>query len=302
MADETNDKQRLDEHGLDTLLSNLSNKVASKTSLASKVDKVTSATNGNIAEFTSSGNIADSGVSVDDIVEVAEGKTATYIVNLSQNEVFNSQNDTVTTTKIITVDGTEINVSEIRKGDIILVTDTNVPDRWFGGTNVFYKMETSKIDLSSYYTRTETDAKFVEQISGKQLSTNDYSDAEKSKVENSVTSKSPISYTPSVPRDADTLGGIGASEYALKSELIDKMNVVIMDAFTSIDDFVRGVNTIAQNYNVSIPTMIRANISGHESIGIMIRWGVGFVVYILKEKNIYYSNYYSDTPHTITVV
>lgn len=39
-------------------------------------------------------------------------------------------------------------------GDIILVKETNVPDRWIS-YNYAYKMETTKIDLSEYYTKGE---------------------------------------------------------------------------------------------------------------------------------------------------
>jgi hypothetical protein len=41
----------------------------------------------------------------------------------------------------------------LKVGDIILVTETDVPDRWVGSpTDVFYKLETSKVDLTNYVT------------------------------------------------------------------------------------------------------------------------------------------------------
>lgn len=48
--------------------------------------------------------------------------------------------------------------SPFKKGDIFLVVEINVPDRWFGGNpgNVsFYKLETSKVDLANYYTASQ---------------------------------------------------------------------------------------------------------------------------------------------------
>jgi len=45
--------------------------------------------------------------------------------------------------------------SFLRNGDIILVTETNVPDRWYlksSGQGVCHKLETSKIDLTNYPT------------------------------------------------------------------------------------------------------------------------------------------------------
>ena len=57
------------------------------------------------------------------------------------------------------------------------------------------------VDLSGYYTKTETDSKYVVKVNGKSLSTNDYTTAEKTKL-NSLNN-----YT--LPAaSADTLGGV----------------------------------------------------------------------------------------------
>ncbi|MBO7716032.1 MAG: hypothetical protein J6S85_20880, partial [Methanobrevibacter sp.] len=40
----------------------------------------------------------------------------------------------------------------VKKGDIFLVIETDVPDRWCGGEDTYYKLETSKIDLTNYPT------------------------------------------------------------------------------------------------------------------------------------------------------
>lgn len=40
----------------------------------------------------------------------------------------------------------------LHKGDIILVYETDVPDRWYD-LDSFYKLETSKVDLTNYYTK-----------------------------------------------------------------------------------------------------------------------------------------------------
>ena len=57
------------------------------------------------------------------------------------------------------------------------------------------------VDLSGYYTKTETDSKYVVKVNGKGLSTNDYTTAEKTKL-NSLTN-----YT--LPAaSANTLGGV----------------------------------------------------------------------------------------------
>lgn len=43
-----------------------------------------------------------------------------------------------------------IDVYYKKKGDIYLVIETDVPDRWYGNEYTFYKLETSKIDLTNY--------------------------------------------------------------------------------------------------------------------------------------------------------
>ena len=99
---------------------------------------------------------------IDNAIEVAEGKTATYTISDVTNPTFNSNNDTISLSTIDTITdilGNVVSLSDLDVGDIILVTETEVPDRWVGSiaSNVvtFYKMETSKIDLSNYATKTE---------------------------------------------------------------------------------------------------------------------------------------------------
>ena len=50
-------------------------------------------------------------------------------------------------------------IDNFKIGDIILVSETNVPDRWYAGGSAgvagFYKLETSKVDLSGYATQTD---------------------------------------------------------------------------------------------------------------------------------------------------
>ena len=63
---------------------------------------------------------------------------------------------------IVTTDYVVIPVNDhniLKKGDIILVVETDVPDRWFEGIEDFYPLETSKVDLTNYATKTEVNAK-----------------------------------------------------------------------------------------------------------------------------------------------
>lgn len=40
----------------------------------------------------------------------------------------------------------------LKAGDIVLVIETDVPDRWYGNSYAFYKLETSKVDISNMMT------------------------------------------------------------------------------------------------------------------------------------------------------
>ena len=51
------------------------------------------------------------------------------------------------------------------------------------GTYQWVSLGTTEIDLSDYYTKTQADNKFVEQVSGKGLSSNDFTDNDKSKLD-----------------------------------------------------------------------------------------------------------------------
>ena len=69
---------------------------------------------------------------IDNVVEIAEGKTKSYVIAYANNSKFNSSNDYVTllnTDKIKTKNNEEFTINDLRVGDIIYVEETNVPDR-----------------------------------------------------------------------------------------------------------------------------------------------------------------------------
>lgn len=96
-----------------------------------------------------------------DMVAVAQGKTNSFITNTTQMSSLNTQNDSVEITSFKDKDGNTISLGSFKVGDIIYLTNTDVPDRWVGvittsGSTVtkltLYKMETSKVDLTAYLT------------------------------------------------------------------------------------------------------------------------------------------------------
>lgn len=118
-------------------------------------------TNGHIVVFGSDGyTVADGGKSVSDIVAIAEGKTATYITNTTQMPSLNVQTDSVTVTSFKDKDGTTVPISSFKLGDNVLITNTDVPDRWVSAitsSNItLSKLEATKVDLSGYVEKTTT--------------------------------------------------------------------------------------------------------------------------------------------------
>jgi len=78
------------------------------------------------------------------------------------NTNFNSQNDTVVGIYMavgdiptsVEMNINFINIANLNVGDIILVINTEVPDRWLSNKDIYtwHKLETSKIDLDNYVT------------------------------------------------------------------------------------------------------------------------------------------------------
>ena len=111
------------------------------------------------------------------IREVAEGKTKTYVASHffgdadTPNKIFYSNNNIVLTNSSFIIirrdNALNENISEddylyldnLKIGDVILIPEIDVPDRWYGGktgiNHMFYKMETAKIDLDPYATKEE---------------------------------------------------------------------------------------------------------------------------------------------------
>lgn len=102
------------------------------------------------------------------VIKIAEGKTKTYVIKASDNDWVNSNMDEITTMftylSLITVDGKHISYGDLKIGDIILVKELDIPDRYVGnkvlpGLVTFYKMETTKIDLNGYALKIEIPTK-----------------------------------------------------------------------------------------------------------------------------------------------
>lgn len=74
---------------------------------------------------------------------------------------------------------TPANVAELQIGDNFYIKAIDVPDYWWDGTQT-QALEGEKVDLTDYYTKTQADGRYVQIVSGKGLSTNDFDNDSKS--------------------------------------------------------------------------------------------------------------------------
>ena len=134
---------------------------------------------------------------VDDVREIAEGKTTSYIISVVDNPAFNTEDEYIENVNSIRdVNGNLILVGSMKTGDIIYVVETGIPDRWYSRDNSrLYIFDTEQPDLSVYYTKTETDTL----LSGKQAT---LSTAQQNAVDSGITSAKVTTYDTHV---ADTV-------------------------------------------------------------------------------------------------
>lgn len=100
---------------------------------------------------------------ISNVSAIANGKTASYVLSYATdgNSAFNSTADTLTLSDDFTdIEGHFIELHYLHIGDVIYVTETNVPDRWVGALNdenvVLYKMETTKVPIENYSLKSDT--------------------------------------------------------------------------------------------------------------------------------------------------
>lgn len=148
----------------DTLVSGINIKTLNNESLlgSGNID-ISSAEWGNIT-----GDLADQtdlSDSLQNVREVAEGKTKSYVVSYVDNPIFNTQDAEIKLDSTFTdVNGNIHDIEELKLGDNIFVQETDVPDRWCSQPSkgestdksvTLYKLETSKVDLTDYVKNTD---------------------------------------------------------------------------------------------------------------------------------------------------
>lgn len=110
---------------------------------------------------------------INDITAIAQGKTSTYVVDttvsgnyangqLNYDKTTGVQQTTLSKTlKLKTIDNSEVSLSNLKVGDIVLVTSKDKYDWWVGSvettTIVLYTFEAEKVDLDNYATKAYAD-------------------------------------------------------------------------------------------------------------------------------------------------
>lgn len=100
------------------------------------------------------------------VTDIAEGKTSNYTIDVQNlaNTDFNTSAESFSISlphSIVDINNVSINLSDLKLGDIIWITETNLPDRWVASKTVsaitFYALETN-FDIDSVPTEGSVNA------------------------------------------------------------------------------------------------------------------------------------------------
>lgn len=121
---------------------------------------------------------------ISDVRSVAEGKCKSYTISVNDNAAFNTQDSSISGVSSITdISGNIIQLSSLKNGDVVLIIETDKPDRWYSASDSkFYVLETAKVDLSNYYNKAQVDEAIANSLSyGGYNTISDANDAELNK-------------------------------------------------------------------------------------------------------------------------
>lgn len=106
-------------------VSSLQTSISQKESLSNKTNVIDSGSTN--AQYPSAKATFDG---LQDVREVAEGKTKTYVVSTEQNPSFDTQNDTIEISSFTDVNGNTYPSNVLKVGDNVYVKELDKPDRW----------------------------------------------------------------------------------------------------------------------------------------------------------------------------
>lgn len=151
--------------------------IASAGTWNAKQDKLTfdsAPTSGSSNPVTSNGILTAINNAKSEVTAIAQGKTKTYVISVSStvNSTFNQNKSTGSDVvylavggKLTLIDNTTVNLNDLKVGDVILTTTSNISD-WFVASiddergAECCKIEADTPDLSGYATQTFVNSKF----------------------------------------------------------------------------------------------------------------------------------------------
>jgi len=166
------------------------------------------------------------------------------------------------------IPGVDALLEDLQTGDNFYIRDTGVPDFWWDGTQPI-ESESKNVDLTDYLTKTESDGRYVQQVSGKGLSDENYTLTEKNK-----------------------LAGINLSNYYDKTSADNTFVAKEAGKGLSEKDFTAAFNTLMTFYAATpltvttltnIPTtapLVYANLSAAQSLSVSGTPPVGQAVHV----------------------
>ena len=202
----------------------------------------------------------------EEVVEIAQGKTQTFVVNYADNAFLNSQDAELNAQQFFTIDGKAIGPDVLKAGDVILVVETDVPDRWVKQVNnqgdfVLAKLETTKVDLEPYATTVYVEKTIRDGLEG--YATIGYVDQKDEEIKENIQT---------IEGDIQAIEGWAASSISVKD--IEKWNKAEENAHnsavTSASAMVAeeaGVRESADNaLSARIDTEVEARINGDKAL------------------------------------
>lgn len=100
--------------------------------------------------------VLDLGDEIDDVRDIAQSKTVSYVVD-DLDDITGTQDEDGNFTSVTAITG--VDLEDLKIGDNIFVKDVEAPDFWVSAITpavALNKLQTEKIDIENYYTKDET--------------------------------------------------------------------------------------------------------------------------------------------------
>lgn len=246
----------------------------------------------------SSNPVTSDGVfdAIQNVTEIAEGKTATYTLSYSTtgNTDFNSQNNSITVSSFTDTAGNTITDADVKVGDIVLIVEVDVPDRWVQSidttnhTITFYKMETSKIDLNNYVDLTSAQTisgnkTFSGTLTAPIIKGASYIEFRNNNGVLSTMYNDNIIFNKRVQPNSDNSQDLGTStkrwkDFYVSGNISDGTNSIAVEKIANVDDVVDLTSAQTISGNKTFSSTILPSTNNNIDLGLSSRkWGNAYV-------------------------